>query len=100
MSLCVENQISNLDSHKSDYDYQVKKDRETRKSLRSENRECPVCFEAGVIPLGGMNSCWWEHKCGAYSPLSKTWEEAFTDINWNLIDEECNACMYPQIGAV
>lgn len=81
------------------WDQQVVKDREVRKGFCAQNRECPVCFESGCIALGGMNHCWWEHKCGAYSPLAKSWEEAFTDVdNWELIDEVDNARLYPQIG--
>lgn len=77
----------------------IAKEREQRIALRDAGHECPVCGEGGIVPLGSEShgAAWWEHRCGAYSGIAKTWEAArMTD--WEVVDAETNAAMYPPVG--
>jgi len=38
---------------------------------------CPVCYkEAQSFGSQVQGFCWWECKCGCYSPMKETWEYA------------------------
>jgi hypothetical protein len=75
----------------------VKEGIATRKRLREENHACPVCCERGILPCGGGGACWWEHECGAYSQMCRTWEDALKG-EWQLVEPELNARMFPPVG--
>ncbi len=83
-----------------EYEQLVKDEIVIRGRLREEKHSCPECLQAGVIPLGGGKTCWWECPCGAYSPMGKSWEEALKEPVWNVIDPEDNARMYPPVGGM
>lgn len=80
----------------------VQKSIEDRKRHREAKHPCPMCGcdDPPLVPLGGPGSYWFEHACGAYSPLCLTLEEALaTDaLHWHLVDPGLNACMYPPVG--
>lgn len=77
----------------------VKQSTEARRRVREASHECPLCGQPGLQPLGGMRSCWFECSCGAYSPLSATWEEALSNTDaWQIIGADSNACMHPKVG--
>lgn len=71
---------------------------EKRRALLAEPHQCPNCLEPNPIPLGGNGSCWWECRCGAYSPLRLSWEVATKATPWLLVDPDVNARMYPSVG--
>jgi hypothetical protein len=61
----------------SEHDKKVHQESLLRKVVREKNLTCPVCGESGVGVYGGAGSWWFEHRCGSYSPLAKTWELAY-----------------------
>lgn len=81
------------------YNQQVTAERDQRKQLREAYHVCPLCRKEFVVPLGGGRTCWWECKCGGYSQLCRTWEDALTS-QWVVVDPELNARMYPPIGGM
>lgn len=77
----------------------IVKDREARKAFMAAGHACPACCETRLLALGGRGSCWLECPCGAYSPMSPTWEEALQEIDaWEVVDPELNARMHPPVG--
>lgn len=77
----------------------VEEEKQERARQRAKGNACPMCLEASLTPFGGRPTCWWECTCGAYSPMKKTWEEAYEDAGgWQDVDPELNARMSPPIG--
>lgn len=77
----------------------VEESKETRRRFREANHPCPACCEPTLTPMGGPGNCWIECKCGVFSPMSKSYEEALADVeNWQEVEPELNARMHPPVG--
>lgn len=81
-----------------EHDALVEQSIRERKAAKEANHTCPVCGEPGLLPLGGPGHYWFEHRCGAYSPLRATLEEALAAEGWNVIDPELQANLHPPVG--
>lgn len=80
-------------------DEKIAKDREARKAFMEKGHACPACTEVKLLACGGLGSCWLECSCGAYSPMSPTWEEALQELDaWEVVGPELNARMHPPVG--